>query len=343
MGTTGVKLRLLGAGLTLALATWVSGARAQVSDATAAEALAAAGAELLAKGDSEGACRLYRESSRLEQSAPRLLALATCWERIGKSASAWEAYRRAGELASLGQADYAAAASEGEERLAATLTRIQIDAPKDAAFADIEVSLDGARFVSALYGVPVPVDPGLHRITATAPGRQRWSLELTLPAASGTTAIGVPLLPPSERATRVAPLSAEPTGDALLPVERRADRSNDPGKNQRTVGLVIGGAGVLGLGAGVAFGLKALSAREKLEEQCAVQGACTESALASIDESRTYATASNVALGLGAASVAAGIIVYLLAPSAKPKRVASLRVLPLVDERSGGIAAFGRF
>jgi hypothetical protein len=326
------------AALAIVIASWSPAAAAQVSDATAAESLASAAAELLESGDTEGACRLLRGSSGLDPSAARFLALGACWERAGKTASAWEAYRRAADVAGREQPDHAAAAREGEARLAPTLTRIQIDAPKDAAFIDLEVSLDGARFAPALYGVAIPVDPGTHSISAAAARHEPWSLELTLPPAPGVTAVGVPSLRFASR-----PATAKVTLNAPLPAPSSVpDRAANPGHSQRMVGLVLGGVGAAAIGTGVLFALKARDVRQDVDRRCS-GGGCTSQAVQLHDEARRYAVLANVSLGLGAASLATGIIVYAVAPSAAPKKAASVRVLPLFGDRSAGLVASGGF
>jgi serine/threonine-protein kinase len=314
-----------------------------VSDATAAEALSVAAADLLAQGETVNACFKYRESVALDASPVRYLALATCWERAGRTASAWEAYRRAGELAALGQSEYGPTAHEGEARLSSQLTRLEVDTPADAAATELVVDLDGAHLAPALYGVPVPVDPGVHHLTAAAPGHQTWSLELTLPANAGTTRLGVPSMPSVARAAQVdaspLPIAARepapsPAGSSVDPGALR------PGQTQRTVGLVLGGAGVATIGTGVVFAVMAANARAALDAKC-FQSICSASGKKEYDEAKRDAVLGNVALGVGVASLASGIVVYLLAPA--EKSAAATHLVPLVSERSFGLAASGRF
>jgi hypothetical protein len=338
IGTKRARGSSFSGALTLAIASWSPIAAAQVSNATAAESLASATAELLASGDTEEACRKLRASSGLDPSAARFLALGACWERAGKTASAWEAYRRAADAPGSERPDHAAAAREGEARLAPTLTRIQIDAPKDAAFIDLEVSLDGARFAPALYGVAIPVDPGTHWISAASPEHERWSLQLTLPPAPGITTVGVPTL---QFASRPAAPAAKPNAPLPAPVDVQ-DRVANRGNSQRIVGLVLGGVGAAAIGTGVVFALKARDSRQDIARRCA-DGGCTARDMQFYDEASRNAVFANVALGLGAASLATGIIVYAVAPSAAPKKAASVRVLPQFGARSAGLVASGGF
>src|SRR5262245_37669831 len=68
-------------------------ARAQASPA--AEALFRSGREALDHGDYERACKQLRESDRIEPAVGTELNLATCEEKRGNIATAWQLYRAA--------------------------------------------------------------------------------------------------------------------------------------------------------------------------------------------------------------------------------------------------------
>ena len=79
----------------LAIVTlWAATARAQDTTA-AAHALFDEGKKLVEKGDFAGACPKFRASLDLEVKLGTRLALATCLEKIGRTASAWAEFRDA--------------------------------------------------------------------------------------------------------------------------------------------------------------------------------------------------------------------------------------------------------
>ena len=334
MGSEWVARVRLIAAIPLLVAVGPRSARAEgVSDANAAETLGQAGESLLAHGDVQGACRKFRQSSTLEASGPRLLVLAQCWERAGKTASAWEAYRRA---AGLGPAETAADASEGEARVAARLTRLEVTPPTGADFGDVEVYLDGSRLSPMLYGVALPVDPGAHELTASAAGRQRWALELDLPSAPGTTSIRIP-----ESSLALKPRTAPPTPALATGAETSANAA-PPGQTMRTVGLVLGGTGIAGLTLGTVFAFKARADHNDLQAACS-GNVCAESARSQLDKYRSDALVASTALLIGASSLVGGVVVYLLAPSGKASPKGHVAVAPLLGPGVAGLHASGTF
>src|SRR5689334_20626402 len=80
---------------------WTSLAQAQTSaaDKAAAEALFDEGVKLLQKGKYEEACKKLEASERVDSGIGTLLYLADCYEKLGKTASAWATFRAAASKA----------------------------------------------------------------------------------------------------------------------------------------------------------------------------------------------------------------------------------------------------
>ena len=80
------------AGTSVALLLVVAPARAQAptsTDKVAAEALFEEGRRLVAAGSFVDACPKFADSQRLDPSPGTLLNLASCYEKLGRSATAW--------------------------------------------------------------------------------------------------------------------------------------------------------------------------------------------------------------------------------------------------------------
>lgn len=292
----------------------------------------------------QAACTELMRGAELDPTPARLFAAGRCEEGTGRNASAWVHYRKAARRAeeSGGSgADARAAAAKLEPALARIEIRLPAFDPRS-----IEVWLDGNLLRAEAVGFPIPVDPGSHEITVLANGRVPWSVKVSPPPAS-VTRIDVPVLVPSEQATRVVGQPDMPPSDRgpAVPVPAfsappaSGARDEDRGKSQRTVGWALGGAGVGGILIGTFFSLKSAATRDEM--QCE-DNRCTNADVDAWDRSRRQNQIANWAFGLGGASLAAGVAVYLLAPSATGAS-AAVQVSPVLGTKSAGLAATGRF
>jgi tetratricopeptide (TPR) repeat protein len=84
------------------------------------------------------------------------------------------------------------------------------------------------------------------------------------------------------------------------------------------LGYAIGGAGLLSIGLGVAFGVSAASARSDAEARCVDNGAsvlCPRSVEGLLSDRRSRALAADIAWGLGAVGLGVGLYLILDADS----------------------------
>jgi serine/threonine-protein kinase len=104
---------------------------------------------------------------------------------------------------------------------------------------------------------------------------------------------------------------------------------------------VVGGVGLVGIGVGAFFGLRAISKNDEAESFCNGSTCSDPDGVTLTDEARDAATISNIAFGLGAAALVGGVALYFTAPSAPPQR--AWRLAPVVGARGGGVSLGGRF
>jgi hypothetical protein len=279
-------------------------ARAAPDEAAAAQALVEAGHQLMTENKLDEACPKFREAARI---APpglgALKQLAECYEKAGRTASAWSAWREAEAGAKrAGQDDRATDAHQRAAALEPGLPRLAIEVSAAARTAPgLEIRRDGAAIGEAQWGVAVPVDPVRHLVLATAPGHEPWavSAEVTGP---GKVTLTVPALTPLTPTTPPGPVSPPA----------------DPGRGRRAAGLIAGGAGVATLGAAIL--LQALATSDL--GACPDPSHCTGSAGPQYDAGRREQFGADALYALGAASLAAGALLYLTAPSAPDGRAA---------------------
>lgn len=293
----------------------------------------------------QAACTELLLDAELDPNPERLFAAGRCEEGTGRIASAWTRYRKAARRAEE-RGDSGADARAAAAKLEPSLSRIEVRVP---AFdpSTLEVWLDGKLLRPEAVGFPIPVDPGSHEITVLASGRVPWSVKVSPPPAS-VTRIDVPVLVRLEQATPgVAQVEMPPSdrGPAMPlpqfvpPPPAPGVRDEDPGKSQRTVAWVLGGAGVGGILLGAYFSLK--SAATRADMQC-TDGHCPASEMAALDRSRHQSALATWSFGLGGASLATGVVVYVLAP-ARERASTALRVAPVLGANNAGLTASGSF
>ncbi len=288
--------------LAMASTIWSAPARAQGGDPSAvAETLFQSGRELMAAGHFADACPKFAESNRIDPKLGTLMNLALCHEKAGSSASAWAEYVEAAGIARrLGQAERERVARERAKALEGTLVHVVIDA---SAGSDAQVTLDGQVIGPGGFGTPIAVDPGDHVVRATAPGKTAFSESFRVAEREDHT-------------THVPALEAAPAAAAALPapapvVPVAAPETHDHG-GRRTAGFVVGAAGVVLLGVGGVFGVRAFSEKHTVEDECdAVQ--CTPAGRDASSSMKTSETVSTIAVLAGVAAVGAGTYLWLSA------------------------------
>ena len=122
------KLVRFAAAALLATCGFASTAGAQtVSDKAAAEGLFDQGRTAMQEGDFTKACGLLERSQHIDPAVGTLLYLAECYEKGGRTASAWATFREAADAATAAkEAQRARTGRERAQRLEPLLSRLTI-------------------------------------------------------------------------------------------------------------------------------------------------------------------------------------------------------------------------
>jgi hypothetical protein len=122
------------------------------------------------------------------------------------------------------------------------------------------------------------------------------------------------------------------------------------GGGRRTAGFVIGGVGVVALGVGGFFGLRAFSKWGDRNDHCV--GGCDSTAKTAGNDAKTAATISNIGIGLGVVAVGVGTYMVLSAKSASQpsavhgrssRQARAWQVLPTAGPTGGGLVLQGAY
>ena len=318
-----VRRRSVAGTLLCACLVLPSFARAQQStrkvplDPVAAEALFEQGRRALEKNDFDTACAKFEESQKLDPSVGTLMNWATCEQRRGHVATAWQRWRQALDELPFGD-DRVSFARKQATALEPRLPRLSITlrqrAPRES-----RVLRDGVELGQASLGSALPVDPGVRSITVRAPGFEPRTF--TLEIAEG------------ERKS----IEVEP-GKALPPEAKVGGNAANP-SNRSGLGWALIGVGAAGVATGIVTGLMLNARRDEVDANCTAAG-CNEVGLEAASEGKTLLWVNAVGWGAGVAGLGVGAI-FLLTGDSQPdstrdagsgRRSPSVAVLPL---RSG--------
>ena len=307
---------------------------------------------LIKKGDLASACAKFAESQRLEPQLGTLLRLADCYEKIGKTASAWASFKDAIVIASQRhdrrEGDARAEVKKLESRLCKLTIVVEGGAPPD-----LEVFSNGSSIGNALLGSPMPIDPGDYLLMAKADGFEDWVNKVVIAPGTPSTLVTVPVLVRKPVAAAVFTQQPLPTTPAAPPpiattVQQLAPAPEvgDSIFSRRTIGYALGAVGIVGIGIGVGFGL---AMNDKVSDRnaanaCSSTHSCTTPQKSQIDqltnEANSRATVADVGFIVGGVALAAGAILVVTGWSkGSPSTIA--QVQPWIGDKAAGFVAGG--
>ncbi len=323
--------------LVLAIAATAAPASAQSGEAQG-RALFNEGAALFARSDYEAACPKFEASLKAFPGIGTRGKLAECYEKLGRYASAWAAYREVAQLAMRsGEPTREQVASARAKALEPKLSYVTIALPPGNDSPGLVIKRGGVELERSKLGSAEPVDSGAIAVEISAPGRKTFSTQLT--AVQGQSVkFDVPaLVPTAERSPPPAP--PPPPRETLT---EPPGIHGDPPAWQKPTGLVLLGVGVVGLGVGTVFGL---SAKSKYDSAFDDGGGCDRATKqcdapgqASIDDARSKATLSTIMFIAGGALTVAGAVIFITAPSSRSR---ALQVAPTGYAGGGGLSLSG--
>jgi hypothetical protein len=307
-------------------------AQTSAADKATAQALFDEGKRLMEAGQVAQACPKFADSEKLDPGVGTLLNLAVCYEKNGQTASAWATYKEAASAAAnAGEAareKYARDHAAGLEPTLAKLT-VAVTAPVDG----LEVRRDGVLVPSASFGLALPVDPGDHAVTASAPYHKPWSTTVSV-AKNGTASIQIPTLEPAPETTPPPP-PVPPPAPAPAPAQQQATPAQpqtvviyqtEPqrrGGAQRFWGIFSIVTGGVAMGTATVFGFVAKGQWNKSNDpnqgnngvaDC-IDDVCNQDGLQHRQDGQNIANIAQWVFVGGAVVAAGGIVLLVTAPS----------------------------
>ena len=275
----------------------------EASDDAAAEALFLQGREAMSRGDYAKACPMLEESYRLVPGVGTRFNLGDCYENLGKTASAWAAFRGVAAASKLArQTDREAAASARVTALEGKLCRAAI---RVATQDDVTITRDGEVVGVGQWSVFLPVDPGVHTVEGKASGKTPWSTTFTVKDCPTNVNVAVPVLASLVSVTT----TTTPTADVA---PRAAEPNHVQSSRTRTVAMLGSlGLGVVAVGFGSYFGVHAWSLRDQSNDGHCNGNRCDDEGRALRDRSLFAGNGATVALIAGGVLLAVGAWLWL--------------------------------
>jgi hypothetical protein len=285
-----------------------------------AQALFEQGRDDMRRGAYADACPKFAESERMDPSNGTLLNLVLCEEKLGKVASAWS---HAQELVGrLSQADPRKAIAERRSRaLSKRLPKLTVRLEPNAGN-DCKILLDGAELAASRLDMPLPIDPGLHRIVVKAPERADRTSELSIEEGQAyefSVEPGARLAetvsgPPVPAPTSVSSAPTPPHRNAGQPTQGldRRSAANGVGRTEappRWLGWAAGGIGVAALAVSAVLGAMVLDRKAAVEATCPEKKCRDSSGMEAAEEGRLLETGAIAALAVAATGVGVGIFI----------------------------------
>jgi|HubBroStandDraft_1064217.scaffolds.fasta_scaffold03886_4 hypothetical protein len=340
------------AGLALAVAAMAPAAALAQSkeDLANADALFNAAKAMLDAGQYADACGKFAESKRLAPGLGVTLYLADCYERIGRTASAWTEFKTAEGLARARNDQRADVARGRAQALEAKLDRLTVVVGPTVARVGLHVLLDGAPVAPEEWGLPLAVDPGDHVVIASAPDHPNRTVPVHVGPENPTATARIdtldePAAPAQAPVSPAAPVqpASTPSLAASAPEPPEAPPRTDPGATNRWVGIGVGAVGIVGLGIGSAFGLDAQSKKSQSNQpgNCDATDHCYPNGLNLRSDASEAANVSTVLFVIGGVAVAAGVVLVLTAPHAPSGAALTLSPAPMPG--GGGALVRGTF
>ena len=272
------------------------------------------------------AAEKFRQATAIKDTPGMRFHLARCEEEQGAFVEALVEYDRARELIDGGvrAPDVEKLLADARERARAKVALLTLQLPSGVR--NVSVDLDGKALSASVLGVPMPINPGKHRLNAVAVGRTAFAVELSL----GTGEVRqLPIELPVATTVPASGVAAAPESIAPTPAPPRAV-AVDSSVPTRTI-VLVGEASLFAaaLGTGIVFSVARSSADDRYNnanqevlDQVAGMDAngsacstprpgCAELDQARQDRSRAAAFAAGGFIAAGVSAAAFGLTFWL--------------------------------
>lgn len=325
-GVAAGALSLAGVALatTLPLAVLTSASPAYAQDASSqdiaqARQLGQQAQAAYDKGDFVESEKLWAAAAKLYTQAPTLtLGLARTQAKLGKVVAAQENYNKIvrewgnnpNPPPAFKDAVEAAKNEVGAVSAKVASVTVSVEGPTNPV-----VTIDGQTVPAAALGLKRPVDPGSHKVSATADGYK--PADTTFSVVEGGSAAASLKMEKDPTAVAAVPGGAGAAGGTgpSSPSEPGADTGGSKGSTNTTLAIVAFGVGGAGLVVGAITGLIASGKASDLKGKCgADKNTCPPDSQSDIDSYKSMGTISTIGFVVAGVGGVTGLVLLLTAP-----------------------------
>jgi tetratricopeptide (TPR) repeat protein len=310
----------------------------EAQDQAAARALFEDGRKLLHAGKYAEACSTLEAASKLYASPGILLNLGDCFDKLGRTASAWTEFGAAATVASrANRNDQVAEANRRQAEVEPKLARLTVHVATSVP--GLSVSRDDVNLASGVWGNALPIDPGSHTIRAEATGYASWSTTVTVNTPGKTVTVEVPTL---TELPHEAPPPVASEGAASSRAELPATPPPEPPPQSHVLdwALIGGGAAVLVAG-GVIGGIGYSHAKTASDSVNTTNDEVT-SQNQKYDSAKTLYDVGVIGVAAGGVALVTGVVLMTVVhrPHLAPS-TGSIHPRPWVSANGGGFGLAG--
>jgi hypothetical protein len=275
---------------------------ALADDTVDPDKLFAEGSALLEQNRCTEALPKLERAQKLDPGIGTQFNIAVCLQQLGRLGSAWRNFIEVEKLSrASGKKQREEAARNKLQELRVKVPRLTLRSEEPG---DVVIKLDGAILPREDWGF-VPVDPGEHRVEASAATKKAWATTVRAPAEGAALEVVVPKLELVQR-TEIVTVTEETSNQ------------------RRTIGFVVGGIGVAGLAAAAVTGFMLLDAKSTADERCTpkcadANGAFDSEGADAVKRGQTLVPINAVAWIVAVAGIGVGGFLVLTSPSSSSK------------------------
>jgi hypothetical protein len=298
--------------LVIALLTIAPSAFAQASDADLADARKKfdTALEYEKQGDWVGALAMMREVAGVKSTSQVRFHIAVCLEHLNRLVEARNEYAGSKEDADIKEgASGGAMSKKAAERLAdldARIPKVELTVAEEVINA--KATIDNGTPIPLLVKNTILLDPGEHKLTVYATSRKTFVKVLKVKEKDPIVKIAVELPleddepPPPPKVVAPPPVAPPP-------------RDAPPMNKWDAYPWIFGGVGLAALGVGgIMYAYRAGTIHE-MDQACgAERDRCPRNVEDIEARGRTYTSVGNILLGVGAAAITTGVILYVVKP-----------------------------